>query len=306
VAVAEPLAPLSAGDVLTLPELRHLRRVSGVRGAGLVLHAWGVIAGAMALYAAWPNTVTLVLAILLIGARQLGLMVLMHEAAHWRLATRPRVNTGIARWLCAYPVGAEIGAYRRRHHLHHRHTRRADDPDLALAAPYPVSRWAFWRDVLADLVGLTAIQRALAWRPPDGGGVAAVWARWRGPLVANVALLAALTAFGQARLYVLLWLLPLVTWYQVISRLRDIAEHALASEDDDPLRNTRTVLAGFLARAFAAPYWVNYHLEHHLLVFVPCWKLREAHALLLAKGYRPRMEVSSSYAALIRRVTSGG
>ena len=86
--------------------------------------------------------------------------------------------------------------------------------------------------------------------------------------------------------------------------MRDIAEHALASEDDDPLRNTRTVLAGFLARAFVAPYWVNYHLEHHLLVFVPCWKLRKAHALLVAKGYRPRMEVAPSYAAVIRRATS--
>ena len=96
----------------------------------------------------------------------------------------------------------------------------------------------------------------------------------------------------------------LATWYQLVSRIRDIAEHALASEDDDPLRNTRTVLAGFLARTFVAPYWVNYHLEHHLLVFVPCWKLRQAHALLVAKGYRPRMEIAPSYVSVIRRATS--
>jgi fatty acid desaturase len=231
-------------------------------------------------------------------------MVLMHEAAHWRLASRPGVNTGMARWLCAYPVGADIGAYRRRHHLHHRHTRQADDPDLGLAAPYPVTRGAFWRDVLRDLTGVNACRHALAWRALDGGGVAAVWSRWRGPLVANAVLLAALTALGHGQLYLLLWLLPLATWYQVVARVRDIAEHALASEDDDPLRNTRTVLAGFLARTFVAPYWVNYHLEHHLLVFVPCWKLREAHALLVAKGYGPRMEVAPSYAAVIRRATS--
>jgi fatty acid desaturase len=214
------------------------------------------------------------------------------------------VNTGIARWLCAYPVGAEIGAYRRRHHLHHRHTRQADDPDLALAARYPVSSGAFSRDVLCDLAGVTAVRSALAWRPPDGR-LAAAWSRGRGPLAANTVLLGVLVALGHGWLFVLLWLLPLATWYQAVSRLRDVAEHALASEDDDPLRNTRTVLAGVLARAFAAPYWVNYHLEHHLLVFVPCWKLREAHDLLLAKGYGPRMEVAPSYAALIRRVTSG-
>ena len=137
--VADSPAPLIAGDVLTLPELRHLRRVSGLRGAGLVLHAWAVIIGAMGLYVAWPSAVTLVLAIALIGARQLGLAVLMHEGVHWRLASRPGPNNGIAHWFCAYPIGADLGAYRRRHHLHHRHTRQADDPDLGLAAPYPVS-----------------------------------------------------------------------------------------------------------------------------------------------------------------------
>jgi fatty acid desaturase len=49
-----------------------------------------------------------------------------------------------------------------------------------------------------------------------------------------------------------------------VARLRSIAEHAVVPDDDDPLRNTRTTAAGPLARAFLAPYWVNYHLEHHL------------------------------------------
>jgi len=57
--------------------------------------------------------------------------------------------------------------------------------------------------------------------------------------------------------------------------------------------------------AFLAPYWMNYHLEHHLLVFVPCWKLREAHALLLAKGYGSRMEAASGYGAVLARAAAG-
>jgi hypothetical protein len=40
---------VTAGDVLTLDELRHLRRTSSLRGAALVLHAWEVVAAAMAL-----------------------------------------------------------------------------------------------------------------------------------------------------------------------------------------------------------------------------------------------------------------
>ena len=278
--------------------------MSTLRGAALVLHAWAVIAGAIALYVAWPSVLTLVGAILVIGARQLGLAVLMHEAAHWRLARSPQVNDRLARWLCASPVGLDLPRYRRRHHQHHRHTRQADDPDLMLAARAPVASRVFWFNVLLDLVGVTACRRLAGWLDPRAG-LAASWSRWRGPLAANGLLLGALALLGHWQLYVLLWLVPLATWYQVVTRIRDTAEHALASEDDDPLRNTRTVDAGWLARALVAPYWVNYHLEHHLFVFVPCWKLRRARALLVAKGYRPRMEMARSYAVVLRQVTSG-
>ena len=88
-----------------------------------------------------------------------------------------------------------------------------------------------------------------------------------------------------------------------MTRLRAIAEHVATSGDDDPLRNTRTTQAGPLARTFLAPYWVNYHIEHHLLVFVPCWKLRSAHVLLLDKGYGPRMELAASYGDVRSRAT---
>jgi fatty acid desaturase len=49
---------------------------------------------------------------------------------------------------------------------------------------------------------------------------------------------------------------------------------------------------------------VNYHLEHHLLVFVPCWKLREVQALLLAKDLGGRMERAASYVEVLSRVTT--
>jgi fatty acid desaturase len=53
-----------------------------------------------------------------------------------------------------------------------------------------------------------------------------------------------------------------------------------------------------------APYRVNHHLEHHLLVFVPCWKLPQVHGLLLAKGYGDRIERSSGYLEVLKRATA--
>jgi fatty acid desaturase len=103
---------------------------------------------------------------------------------------------------------------------------------------------------------------------------------------------------------ILLWLLPLMTWYQLISRLRNIAEHAMVGPADDPLRNTRTTIANPLMRLVLAPYWVNYHLEHHLFVFTPCWKLPRAHRLLRAAGLLERMEVETSYWRVLQKACS--
>src|SRR6266403_1967769 len=104
----------SAGDLLTLDELRALRRLSAWRGAGLVLHAWLVIAATMVLYAAWPSLVTLLVAVVVIGARQLGLAVLMHEASHWLLVPGQRANNTIGTWLCAAPILADLPSSRPR------------------------------------------------------------------------------------------------------------------------------------------------------------------------------------------------
>jgi fatty acid desaturase len=292
---------VTAGDVLTLDELRYLRRTSTLRGAGLVLHAWGVIAAAMILYAWWPTPLALLVAVVVIGSRQLGLAVLMHEGGHWLLFPRSTVNTGVARWLCAFPIWTDLGRYRRQHHLHHRYTQQPDDPDLEAAGSYPISRGALMGVALRDLSEWTFVARVLTW--PGWGEPRMLGPRLRGPLASNAVILGALCVAGHAELYLLLWLLPLATWYPLVTRLRSIAEHAVVSDDVDPLRNTRTTAAGPLARALLAPYWVNFHLEHHLLIFVPCWKLPQAHALLLAKGYGPRMEMASGYRAVLSRAT---
>jgi fatty acid desaturase len=297
--------PVTAGDLLTLEELGHLRRTSTLRGVRLVLHAWGVIAGAIALYVLWPSALTLGVAVPVIGARQLGLLVLMHEAVHWLLLPRGRLNTWVGTWLCATPLGTDLKAYRRRHHLHHRHTQTDGDPDLALSAPLPVPRRRLALAALSDLTGWTALTR-IAGARPWRDGPAQAWRRVRAPLLANVALASILTAIGGWPLYLLAWVLPWATWFQLVTRIRDIAEHGLVADAGDPLRNTRTIGAGLAARALVAPYGVNYHLEHHLLVFVPCWKLREVHALLLARNLGGRMERAASYAAVLTRVTAAG
>lgn len=299
-------------DYLRGNEIRALRGKSDLVGGLLVLHAWAVVFGAMVLFAWWPNPLTFLIAWMLIGARQLGLAILMHDAAHGLLFANRRLNDWAGEWLCASPVAASLALYRPYHLTHHRRTQQADDPDLPLSAPFPITRRSLWRKTLRDLSGRTALQRRgeqmiRAMGPatlPERVRLGNLLRKERRFFVSNAVLAAGLTATGYWWLYPVLWLLPLATWYQFISRVRNIAEHAVVPDNDDPLRNTRTTRANAMMRALLAPYWVNYHLEHHLFMFVPCWRLPAAHRMLIAKGYGPRMELRSGYAEVLRMAAS--
>ena len=95
-----------------------------------------------------------------------------------------------------------------------------------------------------------------------------------------------------------------MTTFQLILRIRNIAEHACTTTgSDDPFSHARTTYASWWERMTLAPYWVNYHSEHHLFMGVPCYNLPKANDMLLEKGYGPRMTLAKSYGEVIRTVT---
>ena len=77
------------------------------------------------------------------------------------------------------------------------------------------------------------------------------------------------------------------------------------SDESFPFSHARTTLAGPIERLLIAPYWVNYHAEHHLFMYLPCYRLPEAHRLLIKKGLIKRMEVRPGYLDVMRLATSG-
>ena len=106
-------------------------------------------------------------------------------------------------------------------------------------------------------------------------------------LVFNTILLAGFIAAGVWWAFFALWLLPMATWFPLVTRLRNIAEHAcVEGSDADPFRAARTTRAAWWERAFIAPYWVNFHAEHHLFMHVPCWKLPALHRELYGDEYQ--------------------
>ena len=301
-------------EALSPGERRELLAIHGSRAWLSIATNWGLVGAAFALVAWAPNPLTVVLALVVIGGRQLGFAILMHEAAHRSLFRSRRWNDVVGNWVCAYPVWSDLYPYRAYHLQHHAKTGTAEDPDLSLAAPFPVTRASLRRKIWRDLTGQTGWKRARATFRRDLGlsqgrvrrldftGVR----NFRGVTITNAVLLAVLALCGHPALY-LLWVAAWFTTYSLVMRIRSIAEHGMVPDPSDDLRNTRTTLARWWERLLIAPNRVNYHLEHHIMMAVPHYHLPRLHRLLreravlagacVTEGYLRVLHLASSRAA---------
>lgn len=298
------VARIDPKDVFTPAEWAQLSSRSSWRGLALVASAWALIFAAGAMFVVWPNPATYILAVMLIGARQLGLAILMHDAAHGALHPNNKVNDWVGEWLCAAPTGARLKAYRDYHLKHHKYTEQPEDPDLVLSAPFPVTRASLVRKIVRDLTGQTFFKqrRAQLFGNLEKGQIVNPHAAHF--LIFNALLLGGLTLAGYWWSYFALWLVPMATWLPLVTRLRNIAEHACVDTREDPFSHARTTLANPLERLFIAPYWVHFHGEHHVFMHVPCYRLERMHRVLMNKDYWSRMHISPGYFSVLREASS--
>ncbi|MDB5454653.1 MAG: fatty acid desaturase [Caulobacter sp.] len=308
-------ARLKPADLFTPTQWAPLSARSAWKGIALVVHCWATILAAGLLAVLWPHPLTYLLAVMVIGARQLGLAILMHEAAHGGLHPNQKLNDWLGEWLCAAPTGASLAKYRPYHLTHHKYAQQAEDPDLVLSAPFPTTRASLRRKIIRDLTGQTFVKQRfgplagkLRDRAPGQSAwdvVAAEIVRQRAFLLWNLGLLTALSAAGLWWAWLALWVVPMATWFPLVTRLRNIAEHALVARDEpDPMRHARTTAANPIERLLIAPYWVNFHAEHHLFMHMPCWNLPKAHRLLAAQGRTAGMLTAPGYLDVLKAASS--
>ena len=294
-------------SALSRPEIDSLLTMQDWRTAVSIGINWAIVLAALACVQYWTNPLTIVAALFIIGARQLGFAVLMHEASHRSLLSDRRWNDWVGNWLCAYPIWSDLTPYRPYHLKHHARTGAPEDPDIGLIKPFPITPASFRRKVWRDLSGQTGIKFAQAawhrtfgqWRTDPVAKSAA-----RGFAITNLLLLVILSTWGSPALY-LLWAGAWLTTHTLVTRIRSIAEHALTPDPADPLGNTRTTLARGWERLLIAPNRVNYHIEHHLLMTVPHYALPRMNRILQERGILDRACVSRGYWEVLRNATSG-
>lgn len=310
----------SATPYITMDERKMLIKHNDGKALLELLAVLLVILGVFYIIYLKPTWYVIIPALFLLGGKQLALAVLMHDCAHFSVFSNKRINDFVGTWLGGYTLFNRMHSYRHYHQQHHVTTGTVEDPDLLLTRGYPTSRRSMIRKFSRDLLGVTGVKSfsalvmmSLGYLKYTQAGVidrttkeerTINWMGIIGPIISNLVLCFILGILFDPRIY-LFWLLAYFTTFQFCVRVRAMAEHSMVDDPMDPIRNTRTTKANFLERQLFAPYNVNYHLEHHMLMTVPSYNLPKMHKLLVERGFYEKGLMANGYWEIIKQASKG-
>jgi fatty acid desaturase len=296
---------------MPVPAVREeLRRIPNLRNVANVASVWLQTFGLLAVVCWLTVRVPLAVALpiwgitfLLMGRGFALFAILAHEAAHRLLFSKKRWNDLVGKWLLAYPAFVPFDAYRRSHFAHHKDEMGPNEPDLGLYLGYPITHDSMARKLKRDAFGNSG------WKNLKGLLLAFTSASAR-PVATKIAIAQVVLFVGMGVLsgrwwlYPLFWLLPWMTVWRVINRLRAIAEHGGMTRSKDRRQTTHVVRQSMGARFWMVPFNTGWHLAHHVDMGVPFQHLPQLHDELVQAGWvTPEIEYPT-YRALWRALSS--
>ena len=277
-----------------------LRRISNVRNAISIASIYCQAGIIFWIVLTLNNPLIYVVAFLLIGRTHAQLLALMHESAHRLLFSNRLLNDFVGRWILGYPSFTNTDGYRRVHMAHHRQEFGPNEPDIALYANYPVTRASFWRKMRRDAFGKTGwrllrqqlrdavqtetVRTETANTETVHSGAVRYNTQRKIFAIHFVAFLASVLILNPY-IYFGLWLLPYLTVWRVMNRLRSIAEHGGLRADSDRRVTTHSVRQHWLTRFYFVPFNLGWHIAHHLDAGIPFRSLPDYHKQLRHAGF---------------------
>lgn len=277
--------------------LRLLSKTIVWRWLAAAAFDWAVILASISVSQYFQNPIGWIVAIFVVGNRQHALAVLMHEGTHFRVCGNRRANDWLSDFLCGYTIFMPTDNYRVFHLAHHKWLDTPRDPEgrffktFPKDASFPQNPLRFIWLVVRDLTGL--------WPPTSLFLMSLIWGlegqkRFHLiPIFLIHSTVAIATSFaGWLHLYLLFWLLPMVTVFTATFRFRAMTEHhgideagesRYCRDAPDVLRTTRSI-GGWIGPALFAPHGINYHLEHHLFPSVPFYNLPQLSRMLATEN----------------------
>lgn len=247
-----------------------------------------------------------------VAAIQHRLSGLAHDASHYSLFRNKLANELVSDIFLMFPIFGMTQKFRNSHLGHHRFVNDPEmDPDVVrLNKPepqrFPVSKPGFCvRYLLKALWPPTLLGylfgQAKGANAKVSGGVQDVKAPYRfriGRMMRGCFWLSTLTvvhALHAWPVFLLFWVVPLLTFYPLLMQLREIAHHS-NSPDSGKFTNSRVFFVNPLLSACVFPYGQAFHVTHHLFAMLPHHKMRRAHDILMRHpAYRDQVVICRGF-----------
>ncbi len=296
----------------TIPErlpaatVKELSVLDPARAVAATAEEWAAIIAAIALCSLFWHPLLYLVALVVIGSRQHALLIIGHDASHYRYLPTRWQNDLFANVFLMWPTFASVEGFRKFHSTHHQYTNLPGDGNRHI--------W-YTHDAMGELepgwrfpktragLGLVLLRRAffftgLFWIVRGLVGASLVPSpSWMiaAKIVFYSSIAGALTFFEAWPGFLLFWLVPFCTWHIAVQYVRIICEHSAVESDEAEYAITRTTVPTWLESLLILPRNVGYHLEHHWYPSVPFYRLPELHQHLMAReGFRTNAVVRRS------------
>jgi len=267
---------------------------------------WAAIAGVIAFCTFFWHPALYLIAVVVIGSRQHSMLILGHDASHFRYLQTRWQNDLLANLFLMWPTFASVEGFRKFHGTHHQYTGLANDGNRHIwythdAAGDLEPGWVFPKTRLG--LALVLLRRAffvtgLFWIVRGLVGSSLIPSpHWMvvSRIVFYASIAGALTFFEAWYAFLLYWIVPFCTWHILVQYVRIICEHSAVESKEAEYAITRTTIPTLIESVFILPRNVGYHLEHHWYPSVPFYRLPELHQHLMAReGFRNHAVVRRS------------
>lgn len=314
-AAGRPLRPAVLGDARDLSPVsrREILALSGARPARFGLElvwTWSVIGALIALGVNAHNVIVSAVCVLLIGTRQMALALLLHEQVH-RLGWRSKYADWTINVFAVFPLFVTtVEDYAKVHLSHHKYCFTKDDPDFLRKAgdewTFPMRPAKLLGIVARDITGMNIVRLI---RGKTAHKTTEFTRRHPTPAWLRigffVAAASALTAVGGWSVFLVYWMLPILTVTQVMVRWIAICEHEYNVEHGIIAETTPLIVLRWWQKLLAPDLNFGLHAYHHMHPGVSFANLPKVHKIYQREGLVDESAIFRGQGAYLRYLVSG-
>ena len=308
-----PPAVTCGPERLTPAARSEIQELSGHRPQRFLLElalTWLVIAIAILVGVTADSLLVTIICICFIGIRQMVLGLLLHEQVH-RLGLRGKYGDWIVNALAVFPLFATtVEDYAKVHLSHHKYFMTPKDPDfIRKAGPdwtFPMRWTKALGIVLRDITGLNTIalikgktgradQQEFTRPNPTP-----VWFR----LAYYATLASVLTIIGGWKIFLIYWVIPVLSVTQLCVRWTAVIEHQYNIENSDVAEVTPLIRLKWWQRALFPDLNFAMHAYHHYHPGVSFSNLPRVHEIYRREGLVDESAIFDGQGAFLRFILS--